>query len=160
LDKRSLGNLAGSIIHIIWLEHGWEVSRKFFTVHNFIINAWLSTHSFTVGIADMVADEDTMSQIINELKKAKTEVKELVESAQKGDLKCQPGKSMFQSFESKVNMVLNEKRDKSGKIAQKSLSDTNNIKCMVTAGSKGSYLNISQIVACVGQQNVIGQRIP
>ena len=31
---------------------------------------------------------------------------------------------------------------------------------MATAGSKGSLLNISQIIACVGQQNVEGQRIP
>jgi len=31
---------------------------------------------------------------------------------------------------------------------------------MVTSGSKGSNLNISQISACVGQQNVVGQRIP
>jgi DNA-directed RNA polymerase II subunit RPB1 len=31
---------------------------------------------------------------------------------------------------------------------------------MVFAGSKGSNLNISQIMACVGQQNVEGKRIP
>jgi DNA-directed RNA polymerase II subunit RPB1 len=31
---------------------------------------------------------------------------------------------------------------------------------MVTAGSKGSYLNIAQIIACVGQQKVEGKRIP
>jgi len=31
---------------------------------------------------------------------------------------------------------------------------------MVTAGSKGSFINISQIIACVGQQNVEGKRIP
>jgi len=31
---------------------------------------------------------------------------------------------------------------------------------MVNAGSKGSNLNISQIMACVGQQNVEGRRIP
>ena len=29
----------------------------------------------------------------------------------------------------------------------------------VVAGSKGSYINISQMMACVGQQNVEGQRI-
>jgi DNA-directed RNA polymerase II subunit RPB1 len=31
---------------------------------------------------------------------------------------------------------------------------------MSVAGSKGSILNISQVVACVGQQNVEGKRIP
>ncbi|KAL5713952.1 DNA-directed RNA polymerase [Ranunculus cassubicifolius] len=34
------------------------------------------------------------------------------------------------------------------------------LKAMVTAGSKGSFINISQMTACVGQQNVEGKRIP
>lgn len=37
--------------------------------------------------------------------------------------------------------------------------DRNAIKGTVMAGSKGSELNISQIIACVGQQNVQGKRI-
>ena len=53
----------------------------------------------------------------------------------------------------------NEAREKAGSTVQNSLKEGNNIKAMVTAGSKGSYLNISQIIACVGQQNVEGKRI-
>ena len=44
--------------------------------------------------------------------------------------------------------------------AQRSLSEYNNFKSMVVAGSKGSKINISQVIACVGQQNVEGKRIP
>lgn len=36
----------------------------------------------------------------------------------------------------------------------------NNIIKMVTSGSKGSFINISQMMGCVGQQNVEGKRIP
>src|ERR1041384_1016831 len=39
---------------------------------------------------------------------------------------------------------------------QKSLSESNNLKAMITAGSKGSFINISQMTACVGQHNVEG----
>ncbi|KAH9159373.1 hypothetical protein AeNC1_019079, partial [Aphanomyces euteiches] len=67
---------------------------------------------------------------------------------------------MIQTFEQFVNKVLNSARDQSGREAQGSLDETNNIKATVTSGSKGSYLNISQIIACVGQQNVEGKRIP
>ncbi|GFY88058.1 RNA polymerase II large subunit [Actinidia rufa] len=55
---------------------------------------------------------------------------------------------------------LNMARDNAGSSAQKSLSERNNLKAMVTAGSKGSFINISQMIACVGQQNVEGKRIP
>lgn len=47
-----------------------------------------------------------------------------------------------------------------GKTAQNSLNWSNNIIKMVTSGSKGSFINISQMMACVGQQNVEGKRIP
>jgi DNA-directed RNA polymerase II subunit RPB1 len=56
--------------------------------------------------------------------------------------------------------VLNKARDDAGNMAQQSLRDTNNVVRMVTAGSKGSFINISQMIACVGQQNVEGKRIP
>ena len=67
---------------------------------------------------------------------------------------------MLQSFEADVNKTLNDARDKSGNIALDGLSSSNRLRNMVTAGSKGSNINISQIMACVGQQNVEGKRIP
>jgi DNA-directed RNA polymerase II subunit RPB1 len=48
----------------------------------------------------------------------------------------------------------------SGSLANRNLKETNKLKCMVFSGSKGSNMNISQIMACVGQQNVEGKRIP
>lgn len=59
-----------------------------------------------------------------------------------------------------VNGILNKARDDAGKAAQASVNWNNNIVRMVTAGSKGSFINISQMMACVGQQNVEGKRIP
>ncbi|CAH1982162.1 unnamed protein product [Acanthoscelides obtectus] len=47
-----------------------------------------------------------------------------------------------------------------GKMPKKSLTEYNNLKAMVVSGSKGSNINISQVIACVGQQNVEGKRIP
>lgn len=44
-----------------------------------------------------------------------------------------------------VNRILNDCRDKTGSSAQKSLSEFNNFKAMVVAGSKGSKINISQV---------------
>lgn len=67
---------------------------------------------------------------------------------------------MIESFEAQVNQQLNDARDKSGNIALEDLSNFNRLRNMVQAGSKGNNINISQIMACVGQQNVEGKRIP
>lgn len=67
---------------------------------------------------------------------------------------------MLESFEVQVNKKLNDARDKSGNLALDGLVSSNRLRNMVIAGSKGSNINISQIMACVGQQNVEGGRIP
>lgn len=64
------------------------------------------------------------------------------------------------AFSFQVNHILNDARDKTGASAKRSLTEFNSLKAMVVAGSKGSNINISQIIACVGQQNVEGKRIP
>ena len=81
-------------------------------------------------------------------------------NSQIGKLEQQPGKNMMETFEFDVNRILNDARDLAGTIALNDLYSWNRLKAMVTAGSKGSNLNISQIMACVGQQNVEGKRIP
>lgn len=58
-------------------------------------------------------------------------VKDLIGLAQKGQLETQPGKSLLQSFEARVNQELNQAREAAGKIASDSLDDRNNIISMV-----------------------------
>lgn len=50
---------------------------------------------------------------------------------------------MFESFEAQVNKQLNDARDKSGNLALEGLESFNRLRNMVTAGSKGSNINIS-----------------
>lgn len=72
-------------------------------------------------------------------------MKDLIERFQSGKLEAQPGRTMMESFEHEVNDVLNKARDNAGKTAQSSLRFSNNVVRMVTAGSKGSFINISQV---------------
>lgn len=160
LCKKSLGASAGGLVHVIWMEFGPEAARAFLSQTQFTVNYWLLQHGFSIGIGDLIADPRTMA-IINEImNRAKSDVKGLIEKVQGGDLEQQPGRSVMESFENQVNQVLNKARDDAGNMAQQSLRDTNNVVRMVTAGSKGSFINISQMIACVGQQNVEGKRIP
>ncbi|XP_040371173.1 DNA-directed RNA polymerase II subunit RPB1 isoform X1 [Rosa chinensis] len=160
LCKRALGTSTGSLIHVIWEEVGPDAASKFLSNTQWLVNYWLLQDGFSIGIGDTIADAATMEKINVTISKAKNEVKELISKAQSRQLEAEPGRTMMESFENKVNQVLNRARDDAGSSAQKSLSESNNLKAMVTAGSKGSFINISQMTACVGQQNVEGKRIP
>ena len=160
IDKKNIGSGMGGLIHTAWLDAGWEQNQRFMNQVQVITNYWVLQSSFSIGVIDTVADHDTMRQIESTINKAKMQVLDLVRQGQRGDLETQPGRTMIESFEQFVNRVLNTARDHAGKSAQSSLDETNSVKAMVTAGSKGSFINISQIIACVGQQNVEGKRIP
>jgi DNA-directed RNA polymerase II subunit RPB1 len=160
VDKNIVGTSGGSIVHVTWLQKGWEETRNFMNSIQGIVNYWMVNTSYSVGISDTVADAATIQNIQDTLDKAKEKVKEIMAKAQtEGELKPMPGKPLMESFEMNINTVLNDARSTVGKSAQKSLKERNAIKGTVMAGSKGSELNISQIIACVGQQNVQGKRI-
>ena len=92
--------------------------------------------------------------------KKKQEVKNLIDQTHLGTFENNTGKTNEVEFESKVNSILKNAADEAGKIGRKSLTADNRFIVMVNAGSKGSTLNIAQMISCLGQQNVDGKRIP
>lgn len=160
LCKKTLGPTAGGLVHIIWMEKGPDETRKFLNNIQYAVNHYLLHCGFSIGIGDTISDDTTMLSINQLIETAKSEVRDLIEKFQNGKLEPLPGHTVMGSFEHRVNDVLNKARDDAGKKAQESLKYSNNVVKMVQAGSKGSFINISQMTACVGQQNVEGKRIP
>ncbi|OWF51528.1 DNA-directed RNA polymerase II subunit RPB1-like [Mizuhopecten yessoensis] len=160
LCKKTLGTSSGSLPHVVFMEMGYEIAGLMYGHIQTVINNWLLLEGHSIGIGDTIADPQTYIDIQDTIKKAKVDVIDVIEKAHNDDLEPTPGNTLRQTFENQVNRILNDARDKTGGKAQKSLSDFNNFKAMVVAGSKGSKINISQVIACVGQQNVEGKRIP
>ena len=157
---KTVGKSAGNLMHVVFQEMGHEICGLFYWHIQTVINNWLLYEGHSIGIGDTFADPQTYHDIQETIKKAKQDVIEVIEKAHNDELEPTPGNTLRQTFENQVNRILNDARDKTGASAQKSLSEFNNFKAMVVAGSKGSKINISQVIACVGQQNVEGKRIP
>ncbi|KAH7080032.1 DNA-directed RNA polymerase II subunit RPB1 [Paraphoma chrysanthemicola] len=160
VTKKIVGASAGGVIHIIFNELGSQAAVKFFNACQRIVNWWLLHHGFSLGIGDAVPDPATADKIAAGVAKAKAKVEDIVRTATKDELEPLPGMTIRGTFESKVQKFLNEGREDGGTAAQKSLRDFNNVVQTVISGSKGSTVNISQMVSLVGQQAVEGQRIP
>ena len=160
LCKKTLGTSAGSLMHICQLEVGHRLNGLFYGDIQTVVNNWLLIEGHSIGIGDTIADPATYSDILNTISQSKKEVNEVIQKAHKDQLEPTPGNTLRQTFENMVNRILNDARDKTGGSAKRSLTEFNNFKVMVVAGSKGSDINVSQVIACVGQQNVEGKRIP
>jgi DNA-directed RNA polymerase II subunit RPB1 len=154
LCKKTLGASSCGIIHLLWLEQGDEVAARFISDIQYVANAWLLETGFTVGASDCVNTPSTSNEVDNIIKNATKSVTDLIDKHSLSKAKIKP-----EIIENKINSILNNARDKSGVCVQNDLSVRNNIYTMVTGGSKGSVINIAQIMGCVGQQNVNGKRI-
>jgi DNA-directed RNA polymerase II subunit RPB1 len=159
LCKKTLGPTAGGVIHVTWIEYGPELTSLFITNVQMCVTYWLLQYGISIGIGDAVADAATMDKIKNVIAAQKNEVEKIVICYKTREMEPEPGLNQVETFEKSINQVLNKAREDTGKVAQQSLRDTNNMKRMVIAGSKGNNNNISQVIACVAQQNVDGRRI-
>ena len=153
---------AGSkgLLHRICNDFGNMASAKYIDDLQNIITEYMKSSGFSVGISDLISDKKTNDEIIDVITKKKTDVKNLIDQTQLGIFENNTGKTNEEEFETQVNNILNQATSESGKIGLKSLDANNRFVTMVKAGSKGSDLNISFMISCLGQQNVDGKRIP
>ncbi|CCD22371.1 DNA-directed RNA polymerase II subunit RPB1 NDAI_0A02130 [Naumovozyma dairenensis CBS 421] len=159
VDKKTVGSSNGGLIHVVTREKGPTICAKLFGNIQKVVNFWLLHNGFSTGIGDTIADGSTIKEITETIADAKRKVEDVTKEAQSNLLTAKHGMTLRESFEDNVVRFLNEARDKAGRLAEMNLNDLNNVKQMVSAGSKGSFINIAQMSACVGQQSVEGKRI-
>lgn len=141
VNKKVLGTSHGSLIHVIFNDCGPDETILFIHRLQMVVHRFLTIRGFSIGISDML----TAKHIRDTVHKERTQAfKDTVN----------------EKDELLINQRLNICRDSMGKMVLDPLTDKNSLYCTVNSGSKGSTINISQIMAVVGQQNLAGQRIP
>jgi DNA-directed RNA polymerase II subunit RPB1 len=160
MDKGILGSGTKGLIHRVCNDYGNMASAKFIDDLQNIITEYMKQSAFSVGISDLIINKNTNNKIISIITDKKTDVKNLIDQIQIGVFENNSGKSNEEEFETKVNNILSKAQSEAGREALKNLDKDNRFVIMFNAGSKGSEINIQQMTACLGQQNVDGKRIP
>ena len=160
MDKGVLGGRTRGLLQRICNEFGNMASSKFIDDLQNIVTEYMKFAGFSVGISDLISNQNTNDEIVKVITNKKTEVKNLIDQVQLGAFENNTGKTNEEEFETQVNSILNQATSEAGKIGLKNLAEENRFVEMVKAGSKGSDLNISFMISCLGQQNVDGKRIP
>jgi len=160
MDKGVLGAGTKGLLQRTCNDFGNMASAKFIDDLQNVVTEYMKSSAFSVGISDLISDQKTNEEIIKVITQKKNDVKNLIDQTQIGIFENNTGKTNEEEFETQVNNILNQATSESGKIGLKSLSKDNRFVTMVNAGSKGSDLNISFMISCLGQQNVDGKRIP
>jgi len=125
-----------------------------------LCSRYMGTHrGFSIGIDDVTPSDALLALKRAILGQGYSKAADNIKNYEQGTLELRPGCNLLQSLEEMLNGILGKLRESAGQEAMKALNWSNAPRIMATCGSKGSPLNISQMIACVGQQAVGGNRI-
>ncbi|XP_075250352.1 DNA-directed RNA polymerase III subunit RPC1-like [Convolutriloba macropyga] len=149
-----------NLFYVLLRDYGSKVAADVMFRMCRISAFFLMNRGFSIGVGDVRPGL--------ELNKAKAELirvgyakcTDLIDQAKCGQLSTQPGCTLDETLEAKILKELSTIRDQGGKACKANLPHTNSPLIMSLAGSKGSFINICQMVASVGQQALSGKRVP
>ena len=160
LEKSVLASATKGILHRIINNFSNPTCVRFIDDLQNIITEYMKTSSFSVGISDLIANKKTKQEILQVVDKQKKDVDDLIQELHLGIYENTSAYSNAVDFETRVNNILNKATEQAGKIGRNSLNKQNRFLMIVNSGSKGSPINISQMLSCLGQQSVEGKRVP
>ncbi|KAG5643579.1 hypothetical protein DXG03_000632 [Asterophora parasitica] len=161
MDKATVGSgKKKSIFGVIMRDYGPNEAAAAMNRLAKLCARYLANYGFSLGINDVIPGPELNRQKDYLVEKAYADCQDLIERAKKGKLENKAGCNQEQTLEALISSVLSKVREEVGQICMKELSRQNAPLIMATCGSKGSVINVSQMVACVGQQIIAGHRVP
>ncbi len=120
----------------------------------------IGERGFSIGIDDVTPADVLLGKKSDAISKHYNEVQEQIREFYDGKLVRAAGCDLETTLENTVTGALNQIRQEAASVCMESLHACNSPLIMSQCGSKGSPINIAQMIACVGQQSVGGARAP
>lgn len=163
LDKAIIGgeNRRGSLIYQL-LQCSKDCAIAAMNSISRLSVRYLAERGFSIGLDDVYPGANLTREKDNIIREGHRQVARAIDEharrfAGGGDTEHAEADA---SLEMEISMILSRIRDECGNVCISELSRLNSPVVMQECGSKGSKINVSQMIACVGQQIISGRRIP
>ena len=161
IDKSTIGSGSKSgLIFALGKDFGSEEACKFLTRISKFSGRWICDYGLSLGLGDVIPREDLVKNKEKIIEKSFNESEKQINLYNIGKIQLKPGLNAEQSLESSLIKILSDIREIVGKYLRNILPRSNTALKMAICGSKGSDINLSQMIGCVGQQTVSGNRTP
>uniref|UniRef100_A0A8C5HWX7 DNA-directed RNA polymerase subunit n=1 Tax=Gouania willdenowi TaxID=441366 RepID=A0A8C5HWX7_GOUWI len=161
MDKSTLGSGSkNNIFYILLRDWGQLEAANAMSRLARLAPVFLSNRGFSIGIGDVTPGQGLLKAKHDLLDDGYKKCDEYIEALQTGKLQQQPGCTAEETLEALILKELSVIRDRAGSACLRELDKSNSPLIMALCGSKGSFINISQMIACVGQQAISGSRVP
>ncbi len=164
LEKKSLGDNSGGLVHQIYNSFGVNETTDFLNDSQNLVTRWITNHSFSISFRDCLISNDDHKIVRNIVKEHIKEAHELIQKAQQG-LYMPDLDDIYkaQKLEIDVVRIVNKAGEEIKKHIYDNASDMikgNSFFKEVYSGAQGKDVNFQQIIGCCGQQDFQGGRIP
>jgi DNA-directed RNA polymerase II subunit RPB1 len=161
IDKTVYQARTKGLIHSIFNEYDQFTAAKFFDNTQQLVCDWLVQSGFSVGISDLIVDDEANVAMKTEIQKMKQQVYDIINDIHTNKFENTSIKNNMDYFEDKVNNILSKATDDAGRIGISKVNDLQNrMMNMIKSKSKGKITNVGQMIACLGQNSDEGKRIP
>ena len=161
MDKTTVGSgKKDSIFYIILRDFGPDEAVIAMNRLAKISARYLTNQGFSIGISDVYPSVKLQDHKMSLVTKAYQECELLIQKFKEGKLEKATGCNMEETLENAISGILSRVRQQAGEYCIDTLSKWNAPLVMAKSGSKGSNINVAQMVAVVGQQIIGGQRVP
>lgn len=147
----SIGKSPNSLVHVLALTRGSKVAADFLGAVQRISNRWFLGRGFSVGLKDVVPDARAARKSLRVIDRVEASVHNILDEAEREGF--DPRK-----IEPTVRNMLRGVVDSVGVEISDDIPLDNRILLMKDAGSKGNVVNLVQMMMCIGQQIVEGER--
>ena len=160
MDKSTVGGgKKDSLFYIMYRDYGPDASATGMNRLSKLCARWLSNEGFSVGISDVTPPSMLQQEKDDRVVKAFAECTTFVKQSKAGQLKRLPGQDDAGTLETSQVTALSKVRTEVAESLVKQLSKRNSPMVMATSGSKGSNVNVAQMAALLGQQDIEGKRV-
>jgi len=161
LCKPTLGGDKSGLLYTLLREFSSRHAAQLLNRTAKLAARWLANRGFSIGIDDVTPTHRVNVVKQSLLEKGYASCDQKIALFKSGKLPPQSGCNEEQTLEALLLGELSQIREDAGAVCFKELDYNYNAPLiMAVCGSKGSKINISQMVACVGQQAVSGKRAP
>ena len=160
MDKSTIGTgKKDSVFYVILRDFGPDAAVEAMGRLAKLAARWLTDQGFSIGINDVYPGPKLTALKTKLIETAYAECDALIERFTKGQLERHQGMDEESTLETDISQILSKVRKKAGDHCLAELSRWNSPLIMAACGSKGSDINVSQMVAVVGQQIIGGERV-
>ena len=160
VDKKTYQDMTTGLVQHVYNELGAEECQALFDNTQRLICDWLVYNGFSVGISDLMINKSTDEKLKNVVKDCKKDVYNIIRDVHMNRLENFTIMNNLENFENLINQKLDDATKKINNIGTENINDRDNRMInMINSKSKGNPINVSQMMASVGQQSVEGKRI-